>query len=407
MARHFTREAFHALVWSKPMTTLAKEFAISDVALHKICRKHAIPTPPAGWWAKQQAGKPVRVTPLPPAVDGSTRGITIAAGHLGAETSMVAAAREAARLRAADAVPAPGTDPIVARTMARLAKAKPSDIGIVSVADPDLIECEVAVASVERLGQILEGLAAAAATQGFRIAPGERTAGFRSGDETIRFSVKETIKREKHVLTPAEVVKEEAWRAKQERAARRNAWDALFIDRPRFADWDYHPTGQLSIELETVYVSGQTAPRRTFRDTRTQRLENLAIDVGVAIAVLAAAKTQERLRREEAARRAEEERLRRERAAREAFIGKRRDKALTELLGQVEELDRLRTLVALLSKGLDGTPAPRVAALLAHARERIVTLEANLSDGGLEERLNDACLFGDDDDRDFLVTRWN
>ena len=57
MARVFTREEFYELVWSKPMTHLAKEFAISDVALHKICRKRGIPNPPLGWWAKKAAGK--------------------------------------------------------------------------------------------------------------------------------------------------------------------------------------------------------------------------------------------------------------------------------------------------------------------------------------------------------------
>ncbi len=34
VARVFTREEFYELVWSKPLTHLAKEFAISDVALH-------------------------------------------------------------------------------------------------------------------------------------------------------------------------------------------------------------------------------------------------------------------------------------------------------------------------------------------------------------------------------------
>jgi len=47
------------------MTLLAKEFAISDVALHKICKKHNIPNPPPGWWAKKAAGKDVTQTPLP------------------------------------------------------------------------------------------------------------------------------------------------------------------------------------------------------------------------------------------------------------------------------------------------------------------------------------------------------
>ena len=42
MARTFSQEQFYDLVWSKPMTHLAKEFALSDVALRKACKKHGI-----------------------------------------------------------------------------------------------------------------------------------------------------------------------------------------------------------------------------------------------------------------------------------------------------------------------------------------------------------------------------
>jgi hypothetical protein len=40
MAVLLTREELHELVWSEPVTKLAAKFKISDVALHKICRKH-------------------------------------------------------------------------------------------------------------------------------------------------------------------------------------------------------------------------------------------------------------------------------------------------------------------------------------------------------------------------------
>ena len=43
MSQRFTREEFYDLVWTKPLTHLAKDFRLSDVALHKICRKHDIP----------------------------------------------------------------------------------------------------------------------------------------------------------------------------------------------------------------------------------------------------------------------------------------------------------------------------------------------------------------------------
>ena len=100
MARVFTREQFYEVVWSKPMTHLAKEFAISDVALHKICKKHGIPNPPLGWWAKKAARKKVKQTPLPEAKPGASDKITIADGDLSRESSGLASVREHARIRA-------------------------------------------------------------------------------------------------------------------------------------------------------------------------------------------------------------------------------------------------------------------------------------------------------------------
>ncbi len=71
------------------MTHLAKEFAISDVALHKICRKHDIPNPPLGWWAKKAAGKKVKHAPLPRAKAGGVDRITIASGNFSRESAML------------------------------------------------------------------------------------------------------------------------------------------------------------------------------------------------------------------------------------------------------------------------------------------------------------------------------
>lgn len=127
MSRSFTREEFHALVWSRPMTHLANEFAVSDVALHKICRRRGIPTPPAGWGAKKAAGKPVRITPLPSAPEGGDRPIVIAAGELRHEPGSLAAVRERARIRAA-AAPAEedaSPHPFVRRTWPRCARRSP------------------------------------------------------------------------------------------------------------------------------------------------------------------------------------------------------------------------------------------------------------------------------------------
>lgn len=61
-----TREELHDQVWSQPMRTLAKSLGISDVALAKRCKAANVPVPPRGWWARKEAGKSVKVEPLPP-----------------------------------------------------------------------------------------------------------------------------------------------------------------------------------------------------------------------------------------------------------------------------------------------------------------------------------------------------
>src|SRR5215471_10604452 len=330
VARVFTREQFYDLVWSKPMTHLAREFAISDVALHKICRKHDIPNPPLRWWAKKEAGKTVKQTPLPKAKAGTADRITIADADLSRESSTLATAREQARILAShgDADEAALPHPIVDRTLAKLSKMKPSDIGIVVADGAGLIKCEVASQSIDRLAVIIPRIVRAASLQGFELIAHERSAHFKSETESINFSISELVRREKHVLTDSERAKEEAWQRKRDRAARRNSWDDVFSNRPHFPEWDYHPTGQLSFEFEQVYVFGGAAPRCSFRDAKIQRLENMASDIAVGLAVLAAAKTEQRLKHEAEQWRIEEERWRRELAARIKHIEDRRTAGL-------------------------------------------------------------------------------
>lgn len=60
-----TREELYDQVWSKPMTSLAKEYFLSDNGLRKICKNFDIPIPQVGYWQKIQYGKKVTKTKLP------------------------------------------------------------------------------------------------------------------------------------------------------------------------------------------------------------------------------------------------------------------------------------------------------------------------------------------------------
>ena len=54
------REVLYDQVWAQPMTKLAKEYGISDVALAKICKKLNIPYPWRGYWRRKETGRAVK-----------------------------------------------------------------------------------------------------------------------------------------------------------------------------------------------------------------------------------------------------------------------------------------------------------------------------------------------------------
>lgn len=402
MARRFTRKAFHELVWTRPMVQLAKEFAISDVALHKICRKHAVPTPPVGWWAKQAAGKAVKCTPLPPVEDEAE--IVIASADLTSTDAALADAREQARILASSGAinSAAAMHPVTRRTLAALREAKPSDHGLISVGGADILRCTVSMAAINRLADFLPALLGAAAVQGFEIEAADKGARFKSAEETITISVVETVDRRPHTPTEAELAKVAAWEKKRDASRHRNSWSFVSNhDRPTIPEWDYMPSGKIGIEFEQVWTQARVAPRRAFRDGKTQTLEAMVSDIAVGLAVLAAAKTQVRLEREARQLAWQAEQDRQEQAARLTFIEERRVKALDAILMDMESLDRLRRLIGLLRAEQRETPAPRVATFLAWADATLDARTAGLSPAALEAWFDDSRLFGNDDDRDY------
>jgi hypothetical protein len=60
-----TREDLFELAWSKPISALAQDFGISDVALAKRCRRLGIPIPGRGYWARVDAGQTPHRPKLP------------------------------------------------------------------------------------------------------------------------------------------------------------------------------------------------------------------------------------------------------------------------------------------------------------------------------------------------------
>lgn len=77
----FTRQQLYELVWSGPMTTLARSLAISGVGLAKACRRSDIPVPPRGYWARLNAGQRMVRTPLPRRAPGASDRVEVGSGR--------------------------------------------------------------------------------------------------------------------------------------------------------------------------------------------------------------------------------------------------------------------------------------------------------------------------------------
>lgn len=60
-----TRKNLYDLVWSKPITVVAKEYGVNYSDVRKTCIDNNIPLPENGYWSKIKFGKPVKKFALP------------------------------------------------------------------------------------------------------------------------------------------------------------------------------------------------------------------------------------------------------------------------------------------------------------------------------------------------------
>ena len=61
----FTRTQLYNLVWSKPVSKILEEYALSLTAFKNVCKENDIPLPSYGYWSKLRHQKDVVVIPLP------------------------------------------------------------------------------------------------------------------------------------------------------------------------------------------------------------------------------------------------------------------------------------------------------------------------------------------------------
>lgn len=187
------------------MAQLAKEFGLSDVGFAKLCRRHSVPLPYRGFWAKKAAGRTPSTIPLPPLRKGVPATVRL-------DPKPVAPAKppdpEIDQALAVDTIHASqdrvpedlrGCDQLVSRTRVALQEGSRDDYGRTSPKwDADCpIRINVSPGLVRRALRIAQGIVEGAVRRGYALQIEERrkTAEIMVRENGFGFSIEEPTKR--------------------------------------------------------------------------------------------------------------------------------------------------------------------------------------------------------------------
>lgn len=338
-----SRQELYEKVWTTPTVTLAKDYGISDVALAKICKKHKIPKPPLGYWARVAAGKKVVHKSLSAIADSQLQQIRIrkrpeGAGEecLGPETKTALAAEkaEANRIHVPSQLESP--HPLVERTLKSLQSAAKNEFGLVRPKATQCLDIAVSRDSIDRSVLVMDTLVKAIEGRGYSVSVIEEERARRTSvtvlDESVHIQLKELLDHKEKAVTPKQREDYLRWHRRPE--------------------VEYFPSGRLALCIVSDEMKGC---RRVWADGSRHKVEDrLNAFIGglftAAEAIKAARAERERWKREweEAERRrlqAEQRRWEEEKRIRdlEAQLASwEKSQKIRQFLGAVEEAHRLR-----------------------------------------------------------------
>jgi hypothetical protein len=327
MSVTLTRQELYDRVWAEPVDTLAKEYGLSNVGLGKACRRHNIPVPPRGYWARKAAGQKLRRPALPPAKDG-VESVTLL-GSDRPDPSQYEQERDAHPLIAFEFEPenkivVPDDlrvrHPAIGQTKAYWAAQKRGDV------DNQLprLNISVSTATLPRAFRLLQALFDALEQRGHKAAATKEGKMILTVlDETLDVSLREPSKQVRHVPTPKEIAD-----------AKRYSW-------MRPAPYDLVSSGTLVLNIENVW-----GIRHSWKDGKTQRLEDVLNDVVVGLIEGALQKKAQREERERERLKQEELERQREAARQHARHERAKVRRLERLREATVEHQRLREFVA-------------------------------------------------------------
>ena len=326
-----TRQELYKKIWKVPMWRLAPEYGLSDVGLKKICKKLNIPTPPRGYWAKQQNGYKVTRTPLPKKKADEPDTYTLYKTSI-AEKKLIKKMDEQKNYlpEGIDLTkPIPVSQklshphPLTRELKGVLEKQKPDKYGTVQPLREKVFGLRVSPANLPRALRILDSIVKWFEANGFPLIMDRArrsSAYLQLHDEQMRFLIYENANQIAHIPTKEEL--------------ERQAKYSLYTPRP----WDYVPSGKLSLIIESYSSDGI---QKKWIDTASKVIEERLHHLITNMFQIAYLKKQDRLERDE------RERLRqleRERLAEEKRLREIEAQKLADLENQASRWEKSNQL---------------------------------------------------------------
>ena len=256
------RSELHRVVWEDALSKLAPKLGLSDVGLRKICKRHNIPLPPQGYWARSPERRSPKRTALPqPDKDWDLEfSIPLQAtpegqNELDDKFGPQIAAESLPENQIA-VVPHQEPRHLMTKAVAkRLEKARADQYGGITCAIPAAFRVRVPRESIDRALGIIDALAVAFDARGLGIEKGAEngTAGVRVGGQLLRLSLEETSSRQVHRATEVE-----------RDAIRRRGYSSAPL-------YDFRPSGNMTLKIENIWQAGVQS---SWRDTSARRIED-------------------------------------------------------------------------------------------------------------------------------------
>lgn len=321
--KSLSRSELYTLVWQEPMSQLFKKFAISDVGLAKICRKHNIPCPSRGYWVKKQNGQEAFCTPLPKSnhdepieLRDNSNG-QYSSAPLNKDVSGLIDAERIAENKIVVDDTLRGAHPLVSQANQQLQRVDTDRDGIFKLPERVCLRVSVSKSALRRALLIIDAILKAVIQRGYEVRPGPSIIIM---GEAIGFYIEEKVE------------------TKQESANENDLEGPYVFRRNRFNE-KRTPTGHLSLHITNEGKYSLEGCRHQWNDTVKHPLEKRLNQIVAGLIEMASRvklrkeedRKKEELKQKEDARSHEEDRQRAERRKQYKSEKAKVDHLLTQL----------------------------------------------------------------------------